>query len=77
MKIKQYTPHPAKLGATFAGALMIGSLLTAGTAGAVSAAGETPHASTNETVTVLTAVGPDYNWQQLLIPVLIPLTGVR
>jgi ABC-type glycerol-3-phosphate transport system substrate-binding protein len=77
MKIKQYTPHPAKLGATFAGALMIGSLLTAGTAGAVSAAGETPHASTNETVTVLTAVGPDYNWQQLLIPSFEKATGIK
>jgi ABC-type glycerol-3-phosphate transport system substrate-binding protein len=77
MNTKQPSRGPLKLGTCFSAALMLGSVITVGAAGAASASQTRPDATSPQTVTVLTAVGPDYNWQQMLIPSFEKATGIK
>ena len=77
MNTNQPSRGPLKLGTCFSAARMLGSVITVGAAGAASASQTRPDATSTQTVTVLTAVGPDYNWQQMLIPSFEKATGIK
>jgi ABC-type glycerol-3-phosphate transport system substrate-binding protein len=77
MNRQHFRRHMSRAAATLSGVVMIGSLVSAGTAQGASASAKLRAGTSSQTVTVLTATGPDYNWQQLLIPGFEKATGIK